>query len=205
MPSISALDRQLIRLDQDPAPEPGGDPPDRGGQHVAVIGEGVRSGVAGPQWHGQALARVREPGAQRVESVAFVPCRNHPHRPFFVSRRLAQSWEAHVDYDRPAPIGCAMLLRTSARKLGSQPQQSITPSTEPSPLNKRRLILQLKIVILMSGPGHGVMMSEQRMPFWHRARSRTLGRTRGWRGWSSLSAALLCSSPRPMRPEACRP
>ena len=43
------------------------------GQHVLVIGERVRPGVAGAQQHRQALARIRAPGPQRVETVAFLP------------------------------------------------------------------------------------------------------------------------------------
>jgi hypothetical protein len=35
---------------------------------VTAIGEGVRPGAAGAQQHGQALARIGEPGYQRVES-----------------------------------------------------------------------------------------------------------------------------------------
>ena len=54
-------------------PEPGGDLPQRRGQHLLVVGERVRPGVAGPQQHGQALAGVRAPGAQRVEAVALLP------------------------------------------------------------------------------------------------------------------------------------
>ena len=54
-------------------PEPGGDLPDRRGQHVLVVGEGVRAGVPGPQQHRQALAGISSPGRQRVEAVAFLP------------------------------------------------------------------------------------------------------------------------------------
>jgi hypothetical protein len=57
--------------DQDLPPEPGGDLPEGRGRQVPVIGEGARSGVAGAQQHGQALARIGSPRRQRVEAVAF--------------------------------------------------------------------------------------------------------------------------------------
>jgi hypothetical protein len=55
------------------APEPGRDLPEGRGQHLLVVGEGVRAGVAGPQQHGQGLAGVGAPGPERVEAVAFLP------------------------------------------------------------------------------------------------------------------------------------
>jgi hypothetical protein len=39
--------------DQDLAPEPGRDLPDRSGQHILVVGERVRPSVARVQQHGQ--------------------------------------------------------------------------------------------------------------------------------------------------------
>ena len=47
-----------VDADQDLAPEPGGDLPDRGGQHFFMVGERVRAGVARAQQHGQALAGI---------------------------------------------------------------------------------------------------------------------------------------------------
>ncbi len=64
-----------VDTDEDLAPEPGRDLPDRGGQHLFMAGERVRPGVARAKHHGQALAGVREPGSQRVEPVALLPGR----------------------------------------------------------------------------------------------------------------------------------
>ena len=50
-----------VDADQDLGPEPGRDLPDGRGQHLLVVGEGVRARVAGPQQHGQALAGIRRP------------------------------------------------------------------------------------------------------------------------------------------------
>ena len=46
------------------------DLPQGRGQHLLMVGEGVRPGVAGPQLHGQALAGIAAPGPQGVETVA---------------------------------------------------------------------------------------------------------------------------------------
>ena len=62
-----------VNADEDLLPEPGRDLPDRRGQHVPVVGERVRPGVAGPQQHGQALAGVRQPGAQWMKAIALLP------------------------------------------------------------------------------------------------------------------------------------
>jgi hypothetical protein len=70
-----------VDADHDLAPEPGGDLLQGRGQHLLVVGEGVRAGVAGPQLHGQALAGIAAPGSQRVETVPFLP---RGRRPFLV-------------------------------------------------------------------------------------------------------------------------
>ena len=61
-----------VDADQDLAAEPGGDLPQGRGQHFLMVGERVRAGVARSQQHGQALAGIGEPGAQRV-AVALLP------------------------------------------------------------------------------------------------------------------------------------
>ena len=58
-----------VDADQQPRPHPGGDLPDRRGQHREVIGEGVRAGVARPQQHRQRLGGIGQPGPQRMEAV----------------------------------------------------------------------------------------------------------------------------------------
>jgi hypothetical protein len=60
-----------VDADEDLAPEPGRDLPEGRSQRLLVVGERVRPGVARPEQHRQALAGVRQPGAQRVEAVAF--------------------------------------------------------------------------------------------------------------------------------------
>jgi hypothetical protein len=67
-----------VHADQHLLPEPGGHLPQGGGQHVPVIGERVRAGVAGAQQHGQALARIRAPRRQWMEAVAFLPGGSRP-------------------------------------------------------------------------------------------------------------------------------
>ena len=64
-----------VDADQDLAPEPGGDLPEGRGEHLLVVGERVRPGVAGAQQHVQALAGVRAPGGEGVEAVALLPGR----------------------------------------------------------------------------------------------------------------------------------
>jgi len=62
-----------VDADEDPAAGPGRDLPDRGGQHLLVVGEGVRAGVAWPeqQWPGtRGYWRTRRPG---MEAVALFP------------------------------------------------------------------------------------------------------------------------------------
>ena len=48
-----------VDADYELAPEPGGDLPEGRGQHLLMVGERVRAGVARPQQHGQALAGIR--------------------------------------------------------------------------------------------------------------------------------------------------
>ena len=67
-----------VDADDDLAPEPGGDLPDRGGQHFQVVGEGVRVGVAGAEQHVQALAGVPALPRRRVEAVAHLPGGSRP-------------------------------------------------------------------------------------------------------------------------------
>ena len=72
----------------------------RRGQHLLVVGERVRARVAGPQQHGQALARIRSPRPQWMEAVALLPGGS---RSLLVRVRGDQR-RVHVD-DQPARQG----------------------------------------------------------------------------------------------------
>jgi hypothetical protein len=80
--------------DEDLPPEPGRDLPEGGGQHLLMAGERVRAGVPGTEQHGQALAGVRQPGAQRVEPVALLPGGSRP----FLVRTGGDQGGVHVDH-----------------------------------------------------------------------------------------------------------
>ena len=74
-----------VNADQEPPPEPSRDLAERRGEHLLVVGEGVRAGVPWPQEHGQALAGIDAPGGQRVEAVPFfqvgaAPSLSNSHR-----------------------------------------------------------------------------------------------------------------------------
>jgi len=83
-----------VDADDDLLPEPGRDLPDRRSQHLLMVGKRVRPGVAGPQQHGQALARIRSPGPQRVKAVAHFP----GGRRAFLVRAGSDQRRVHVDH-----------------------------------------------------------------------------------------------------------
>jgi hypothetical protein len=86
----------LVDADHDLPPEPGGHLAERRGQHFLVIGERVRPRVAWSQEHGQALAGIREPGAQCMEAVALRPRRRRSSLPeLAVTRVAAMSMTSH--------------------------------------------------------------------------------------------------------------
>ena len=89
-----------VDADHDLPPEPGRDLPQRRGQHLFMIGERVRPGVAGAEQHGQALAGIPAPGPQWVETVAFLPGGSCP----FLVRVGGDQGRVHVD-DDPARSG----------------------------------------------------------------------------------------------------
>ena len=91
-----------VDANQDLAPEPGRDLPDRRGQHLLVAGERIRARVARPQQHGQALAGAGTPGAQRVEAVALLPGGGGA----LLVRAGGDQGGVHVD-DQPARHGLA--------------------------------------------------------------------------------------------------
>jgi len=96
-----------------------------------VVGDSVGPGVAGPQFHGQALGGVRAPGGQRVEAETAL---ERGRRPFFL-RGSGDDRCVHVDHD-PAlqpPPGHGQ----PGESAGPQVQQGTTrpgaPSAGPSP------------------------------------------------------------------------
>jgi len=86
-----------IDADQQLGPHPSRDLPERRRQHREVVGEGVRSGVARPQQHRQALGGIGAPGPQRVEAV---PVLERGSGAFLVAARGDQR-RVQVD-DQPA-------------------------------------------------------------------------------------------------------
>ncbi len=148
-----------------------GDLGDRVGEHLDVVGGGVRPGLPGAQHRGQELLRVVAPDAERVE----------PEGPLERGRRLLllavrdHDRGVHVEHDRLTEVGPGD-LRGREPPAGSQLRPHMTP--DPGP--RGRDLLHRAWRDLVQGPPH-------------RRRRGDRPSTGAW--WRSTSMSAIASPP----------